>query len=157
MAVIDVWGQITTERMAKAPWLATLLRWTGQEDNLAGVNVPATLAAMDEAGVDKMLISAWHGPQGDLITNEEVSDQIDAAPDRFRGLATVDLNDPMSAVRDIRKWAELSDENGKNSSACAWCRGCGIYRPTTGVIIRSMRLALTPAYHSVHRLAIPAP
>lgn len=106
MQIVDVWGQITTERMAKAPWLATLLRWTGQEDEAMGSSVSATLAAMDEAGVDVMFLSAWHGPQGDLITNEEVSDQIDAAPARFRGLATVDLTDPMGAVREIRRWVD---------------------------------------------------
>lgn len=98
--VIDVWGQITTERMARAPWLAPLLRWTGSEG--VASSVQATLAAMDEAGVDIMLLSAWHGPEGDLISNEEVAAQIDAAPDRFRGLASVDLNDPMGAVRAIR-------------------------------------------------------
>ncbi len=29
MGAIDVWAQITTERMAKRPWLEPLLRWTG--------------------------------------------------------------------------------------------------------------------------------
>ena len=98
--VIDVWGQITTERMARAPWLAPLLRWTGGEGMAS--SVPATLAAMDESGVDMMLLAAWHGPEGDLISNAEVAAQVDAAPDRFRGLASVDLNDPMGAVRTIR-------------------------------------------------------
>ena len=105
MTIIDVWGQITTERMAKAPWLETLLRWTGQ-DGKGATSVPQTLAAMDEAGVDMMLLSAWRGPEGSLISNEEVAAQIDAAPDRFRGLASVDLTDPMGAVREIRQWAD---------------------------------------------------
>jgi hypothetical protein len=30
MNAIDVWAQITTERMAKRPWLETLLRWTAR-------------------------------------------------------------------------------------------------------------------------------
>ena len=30
----------------------------------------------------------------------------EAHPDRFRGLASVDLNDPMGAVRDIRRWVD---------------------------------------------------
>ena len=106
MGAIDVWGQIITERMARAPWLATLLRWTDQKGVGAASSVPATLAAMDEAGVDMTLLSAWHGPEGALISNEEVAAQIDAAPDRFRGLASVDLNDPMGAVREIRRWAD---------------------------------------------------
>ena len=106
MGAIDVWGQLTTERMAASPWLATLLRWTGQGDKAAVPTPEVTVAAMDAAGVDITLLSAWHGPQGSLISNEEVSAQIDAAPDRFRGLATVDLSNPMQAVRDIRTWVD---------------------------------------------------
>ena len=106
MGSIDVWAQMTTERMAAAPWLATLLRWTGQGDKGAVPTPETTLAAMDAAGVDITLLSAWHGPQGSLISNEEVDAQISAAPDRFRGLATVDLTDPMQAVREIRRWVD---------------------------------------------------
>jgi predicted TIM-barrel fold metal-dependent hydrolase len=61
---------------------------------------------MDDAGVDISIISAWYDPTGSLISNEEVSDQIDAAPERLRGLASVDLNKPMEAVREIRKWVD---------------------------------------------------
>jgi hypothetical protein len=106
MGAIDVWSQMTTERMAKAPWLETLLRWTNQAGDPLIPTTESTLCAMDEAGVDISLLSAWHGPQGSLISNEEVSDQIDSAPERFRGLATVDLTNPMQAVRDIRKWVD---------------------------------------------------
>ena len=76
MGAIDVWAQITTERMAKRPWMQTLLRWTKQEDG-RGLQTPrSTLDAMDDAGVDIALLSAWHGPEGDLITNEEVARQL---------------------------------------------------------------------------------
>lgn len=105
MAVIDVWAQITTPRMRRRPWMETLLRWTGStvEDV---PTVASTLAAMDEANVDIALLSAWHGPEGSLISNEEVAAQIAEAPDRFRGLATVDLADPVGAVRAIRRWVD---------------------------------------------------
>lgn len=106
MGAIDVWAQITTERMARQPWMATLLRWTGRAGEVSVPNVASTLAAMDQGGVDIALLSAWHGPQGSLISNEEVAECIDAAPDRFRGLASVDLTDPMQAVRDIRRWVD---------------------------------------------------
>lgn len=103
MKVVDVWAQITTPRFAAAPWLQTLLRWTGQEGETQGTNVPATIRAMDQAGVDITLISAWSSPAGDLISNAELLDQIDQAPERLRGLASVNLNDPMGAVRQIRR------------------------------------------------------
>lgn len=106
MVTIDVWAQITTERMAQAPWLATLRRWTNQVGDPLVPSIQATLAEMDAAHVDIALLSAWYGPQGSLISNEEVDASITAAPDRFRGLASVDITNPMEAVRDIRKWVD---------------------------------------------------
>lgn len=103
MGAIDVWAQITTERMGNRPWLKTLMRWTGHADGFGASSVEATLQAMDAAGVDITLLSAWYGPEGDLISNEEVAQQIAAAPSRFRGLASVDITRPMDAVREIRR------------------------------------------------------
>lgn len=106
MTIIDVWAQITTERMASQPWMETLLRWTGRDGGMEVPTTETTVAAMDAAGVDLAFLSAWGGPGGMLISNAEVSAHIDTAPDRFRGLASVDLNDPMGAVRDIRTWVD---------------------------------------------------
>jgi len=106
MRIVDVWAQITTERMAKRPWLETLMRWTAQSGEHLLSSPEITLAAMDEGGVDIAFLSAWHGPKGDLISNEEVARQIDAAPTRFRGLASVDLHNPMAGVREIRRWVD---------------------------------------------------
>lgn len=105
MGAIDVWAQITTDRMAQRPWMATLLRWTGRA---AGElqTVETTLAAMDRADVDIALLSAWQGPEGSLISNDEVADCVALAPDRFRGLLTVDLESPMQGVREIRRLAD---------------------------------------------------
>ncbi len=50
MNIVDVWAQITTERMAKRPWLETLMRWTGRSGELLLPNVESTLDAMDEGG-----------------------------------------------------------------------------------------------------------
>jgi uncharacterized protein len=61
---------------------------------------------MDRAGVGIALLSAWTGPEGELISNEEVLQQIEAAPARFRGLVSVDLYQPMTAVREIRRWVD---------------------------------------------------
>jgi predicted TIM-barrel fold metal-dependent hydrolase len=104
MGAVDVWAQQPTATFVREPWLATLRRWTGESGDLWAVSTAQTLAAMDEAGVDLALLSAWHGPRGVLIANEDVAAAIDAAPDRFRGLLSVDLNDPMGAVREVRRW-----------------------------------------------------
>lgn len=105
MGAVDVWAQITTPRMAARPWMETLLRWTKQPSG-ATPSVADTIAAMDEAGVELALLAAWHGPEGSLISNEEVAAQVAAAPHRLRGLATVDLERLMEAVREIRRWVD---------------------------------------------------
>ena len=146
--IVDVWAQITTERMAKRPWLEPLMRWTAGSGEHLLSSPERTLAAMDEGGVDIAFLSAWHGPEGDLISNEEVARQIDAAPTRFRGLASVDLHNPMAGVREIRRWVD-----GRPSLACVSCLGFGICHRTIGSITRSTPLVWMWACHFAHRSA----
>ena len=58
-----------------------------------------TIDAMDQGQVSQSLISAWHGPQGSLISNEEVLSFVQRHPDHLFGVATADLNNPVQAVR----------------------------------------------------------
>lgn len=104
--IIDAWMQIPTPKMAAEPWMATLLRWTGQSEEETLPDLASTLAAMDEAGVETGLLSAWTGPNGALITNDETAAHVKAAPSRLKGVMSVDLFDPMGAVREIRKRAK---------------------------------------------------
>lgn len=104
--IIDAWMQITTPRMAAEPWMASLLRWTRQSQEQSLPTVETTLAAMDEAGVETALISAWTGPQGALISNDETAENADCSGGRLKPVMSVDLNDPMKAVREIRKRAK---------------------------------------------------
>lgn len=99
--IIDVWMQQPNPRFMAQPWLEPLFRWTDAERVASPVR--ETLAAMDEAGVRVGLLSAWHGPNGVLISNEEVAEVVSAHPDRFAGIATVDLTDPVAAVREVRR------------------------------------------------------
>jgi uncharacterized protein len=99
--IVDAWAQQPTDRFMAEPWLASLLRWTGQERRTPSLD--ELLAAMDAAGVELALLSAWHGPRGALISNDEVAGFVAAAPDRLRGVASVDLEDPMGAVREVRR------------------------------------------------------
>src|SRR5262249_11151569 len=99
MHAVDVWAQQPTERFVKQPWLATLYRWTGRQQGQSPVSTEQTLASMDSAGVELSLISAWCGPQGWLIDNDEVEAAVKQAPGRLRGLISVDLNDPLGAGR----------------------------------------------------------
>jgi predicted TIM-barrel fold metal-dependent hydrolase len=102
--VIDVWMQHPTTRFLAQEFLASLRRWTGGAllDEVPGIGV--TVAAMDAANVGFGLLSAWSAPnQAPLISNEEVAGWVDEHPDRFAGLACVDLDKPMVGVRELRR------------------------------------------------------
>ena len=94
--------QHPTERFLRQPFLESLLRWTGREE-ISEVPVPTTIAAMDKASVSCGLIAAWYGPQGALISNDEVAGFVAQYPDRLLGLASVDLTQPVKAVRELRR------------------------------------------------------
>src|SRR4051794_24888900 len=100
--IVDVWMQHPTPRFLGHEMFDSLRRWTG-EALTDEVPIDATLAAMDASGIGFGLLSAWHGPMGPLIDNDEVAAWIGAHPDRFAGLAAVDLNKPMQAVRELRR------------------------------------------------------
>src|ERR1700756_5079678 len=101
---IDVWMQPPTQRFLRNEMLASLRRWTGGSIPDSEIPIEATIAAMDAAGVDLGLLSAWHGPNGqDMISNDEVAGWTRLHPNRFAGLATVDLDRPMAAVRELRR------------------------------------------------------
>jgi uncharacterized protein len=107
--VIDVWMQHPTLRFLRHDAFESLRRWTGQEVPDEELPIDMTVAAMDQADVTFGLLSAWHGPEGALITNDEVEGWIAAHPDRFAGLAAVDIRRPMEAVRELRRCvAELA-------------------------------------------------
>jgi len=102
MTLVDVWMQHPTARFLAQPMFESLRRWTGQ--SLAGdLPLAATLGAMNAAGVTLGLLAAWHGPQGELIGNDEVAAWIRQEPARLRGLAAVDVARPMDAVRELRR------------------------------------------------------
>jgi uncharacterized protein len=105
--VIDVWMQHPTQRFLRHDMLASLRRWTGGQIPEDELDIEMTVAAMDAGGVDFGLLSAWSAPhQQPLISNAEVAGWIEARPGRFAGLACVDLNKPMEAVRELRRCVE---------------------------------------------------
>lgn len=100
---IDAWAQHPTLRLIQHEMFESLRRWTGSLALTEEPPVDLTVAAMDAGGVDLALISAWHGPQGALITNDEVAAFVSQAPDRLVGVASVDLYKPVQAVRELRR------------------------------------------------------
>ena len=111
-AIVDAWAQHPTPGFLGDDMFASLRRWTGgtmpMEPGPPGpafhaIPIEATLQAMDAGGVSFALLSAWHGPRGPLISNDEVAAWVAAHPDRFAGLCSVDLSRPMDAVRELRR------------------------------------------------------
>lgn len=102
MDVIDVWAQHPTKRFVAEPYFDSLRRWTGRDFQAMPLDVTAD--AMRSAGVGKALLSAWYGPDGPLISNDDVLEATTRYPDLFAGLASADLRNPVEAVRTLRKY-----------------------------------------------------
>lgn len=104
-ATVDAWIQHPTAAFLAQPMFDSLKRWMAAKGGLGSGSLPvaATLAAMDRAGIRQALVSAWWGPMGPLIGNDEVAATVAAAPGRLFGVASVDLRRPMEAVRALRR------------------------------------------------------
>jgi len=103
MPTIDAWIQHPTAAFLHDPMFATLRRWLGSLDIPEVIPLEFTLEALDLAGVQRALVSAWHGPQGPLLSNDFVASLVRQAPDRLVGIASVDLHNPLGAVRELRR------------------------------------------------------
>jgi predicted TIM-barrel fold metal-dependent hydrolase len=104
MPIVDAWIQHPTPRLLADPMLASLRRWTAAAGGIPDeLPFDLTLAALDAAEVDHAVITAWWGPQGPMITNDEVAAHVAAHPGRLTGLCSVDLTYPMAAVRELRR------------------------------------------------------
>jgi predicted TIM-barrel fold metal-dependent hydrolase len=102
-SIIDAWLQHPTAKLLSDPVFNSLRRWYG---DLADTDEPPpewTIAAMDAAGVDRAMLCAWWGPNGPLIGNDDVATLTRRWPDRFIGVASVDLYRPIDAVRELRR------------------------------------------------------
>jgi uncharacterized protein len=103
--IIDAWMQHPSRAFHEHPMFDSLKRWSRGTYGAEPGEVPVihTIRAMDEAGVRLGLCCAWWGPQGPLITNDQVAAFVRAYPDRLVGVASVDLYRPMEAVRELRR------------------------------------------------------
>ncbi len=103
---IDVWMQHPTLRFLRHEMFEPTRRWTGAEVPSEEIPIELTLGLMDAAQVDVGLISAWYGPEGPLISNDEVAAFVASAPARLVGVASADLSRPVEAVRELRRCVE---------------------------------------------------
>ena len=104
--IVDAWIQHPGPGFLKQPMFASLLRWMGLDEPPDDVPLALTLGAMRAAHLDKALISAWHGPHGPLLSNDQVAAWVAEAPDLFVGIASVDLSRPKRAVDELKRCVE---------------------------------------------------
>jgi predicted TIM-barrel fold metal-dependent hydrolase len=108
--IVDTWAQPTwTQRQGRLeiPEITNVAERSGSLDLIhARVSPDELVAMMDQAGIDRLLLSAWHRPGGWVISNEDVAAFTRLHPTRFSGLASVNLANPVAAVRELRHAVE---------------------------------------------------
>lgn len=101
--IIDAWMQHPTPTLARQAIFESLRRWVPTNALTADLPLERTIAAMDEAGVSVGLTCAWWGPEGPLVSNDQVAAFVTQYLSRLVGVASVDLGRPMEAVRELRR------------------------------------------------------
>ena len=104
--VIDARAQHPIPKFLADPMFETVRRWARSETIPAEIPLHFTTAAMETAKVERALLSAWHGPKGAMITNDQVAGWVRERPDLYSGIASVDISQPMKAVRELRRCVE---------------------------------------------------
>lgn len=75
---------------------------------------------MDEAGVSQICLSAWNRPGSVLFSNAEVAEYTRAYPDRIFGLVSVDLHDPVAAVKELDHFVRVEGFKGLRIVPWLW-------------------------------------
>ena len=103
--IIDAWIQHPTPAFLREPIFASLRRWRDMVGAALPDEIPDafTTGSLDAAGVDRALVTAWWGPTGPMLSNDDVAALVARHPDRLVGVASVDLLRPLDAVRELRR------------------------------------------------------
>ncbi|MCS4063825.1 amidohydrolase family protein [Pseudomonas putida] len=106
--IIDAWMQIPSRSFLRDPLFDSLRRWPTAWQGLAeqdrDLDCDEVLQGFSEQGVSKVFASAWVGPRGELISNERVALAVQRRPEQVFGIASVDVRQPMAAVRVLRQY-----------------------------------------------------
>src|SRR5262245_47468832 len=101
--IIDAWAQPAI-KASLLPEVVRVFEQSGSAHLLDQDLSPAQLVAMmDQAGVERVLLCAWHRPGTWIISNDAVAEFVQAFPQRFVGVATVNLEKPVEAVRELER------------------------------------------------------
>ena len=109
VGAIDAWMSImapeTADRWPDSFW--HIFRKYGVEERFRkGFTLDQIIAEMDEAGVEIGVASSFKFLDTWVVDNNETAAYIAQAPERFVGCFTVDIRDPMPAMREFRRCVE---------------------------------------------------
>jgi predicted TIM-barrel fold metal-dependent hydrolase len=100
---IDAWAQPALKHFIEdVPEAARLFKQSHTSHIIgSGVSIEQMVASMDAVGVERAMLCAWHRPGKSLTTNDEIAEIVARFPDRFVGVAAVNLEKPVEAVREL--------------------------------------------------------
>src|SRR6187200_2033521 len=93
--IIDGWMQFPNRAFLLDPMFDALRRWPSHWRELAESAPDLTpgeaLLTFEAQGASTVIASAWWGPRGPMITNDEVGTLVRRYPNRVLGIASVDI------------------------------------------------------------------
>jgi len=101
--IIDAWAQpARLEAFERLPEIVRLLKQSGSAHLLeTGLTAEQIVAEMDRASIQTLMLSAWHRPGTWVFSNDLIAEMVAEFPDRFVGVAAVNLEKPVEAVREL--------------------------------------------------------
>src|SRR5713101_6119109 len=101
--IIDAWAQPVLKH-GLLPEVVRLFEQSGSA-HLLGQDLSAAqlVEMMDKAGVDRVMLCAWHRPGTWVIRNDTIAEFVRQFPQRFVGVAAVNLEKPVEAVRELER------------------------------------------------------
>ena len=101
--IIDAWAQPVLKD-GFLPEVVRLFQQSGSA-HLLGRDLSAEqlVQLMDKAGVDRVMLSAWHRPGKWVVSNDTIATFVRQFPERFVGVAAVNLEKPIEAVHELER------------------------------------------------------
>lgn len=123
-SIIDAWGNLALPgTLDESPDVARLFRQSGTADVLErGRSASETINSMERAGIDRMLVTAWHRPGSHQYSDDRVLSLVRTHPERFVGIASVNVEHPREAVDSLRRAVEVDGFKGLRIVPWLWNR-----------------------------------
>src|SRR5260221_13620230 len=99
--IIDAWAQPVLKD-GFLPEVVRLFQQSGSA-HLLGQDLSAEqlVHLMDKAGVDRVMLCAWHRPGKWVVSNDAIAAFVRQFPERFVGVAAVNFDKPAEAVSGL--------------------------------------------------------